>query len=277
MERKNDIFEDISREDLQREADKIRAEIENDPEFEKFCMPDEMHERMRARIQSYEEEKARESLSDADKDALRIGREMQKKRKKVRGRKSPRVWVALAATSVLVMGLGVTCFGSRERFTDVFGGTFGSGEKTYVDSSDEKIPGGENTEAQAYEDIKEMFGSDIVHMIYKPEDTQFLELELKREHQEALLYYSVGKKVLNYQIESKYVDGSTGMEIQDKLIQEYQIKCSEATINVREYQIIESGEMEYTAQFSYKNCKYFMYGVMGKAEFEKILKNLHFF
>ena len=89
--------------------------------------------------------------------------------------------------------------------------------------------------------------------------------------QEASLFYSIGDKVLNFRIVSRYVKSSTGIEISDELLQEYVIELPETKINVKEYNIVETGEKEYIAQFTYKNSEYF------QAEFEKIIKNLHFF
>ena len=136
---------------------------------------------------------------------------------------------------------------------------------------------GEITEEQVYEEIKEVLGEEPVSMIYKPENTQFLDFKLDKELQEAILYYSVQDKILTFQIVSRYVNSSTGMENSDELLQEYIVELPETNVTVREYSIIETGEKEYTAQFSYKNGEYFLSGIINKEEFEKIIKNLHFF
>ena len=51
----------------------------------------------------------------------------------------------------------------------------------------------------------------------------------------------------------------------------------ETKVSVREYKVLETGEKEYIAQFTYKNSEYFLSGIVNQAEFEKIIKNLHFF
>lgn len=277
MNKKEDITAQYSDEELQREADEIRAIIENQPELQKMEMPKEAHFSLMNRIKKYEEEKLRNALPEEDREALRIGREVQKKRERAKqNRKKIRRIMGVAATVVLFIGIGVTSVGGKKLFIDTFDKKFGGKDKTYVESGDAEIVG-EITEEQARQEIKEMLGEEPVEIIYKPENTKFLNVVVDKDVQEAMLYYSVNDKIMSLQIVSRYVKSSTGIEISDKMLQEYMMQLPETKVLVREYKVLESGEKEYTAQFSYKNSKYFLVGIMNKAEFEKIIKNLHFF
>ncbi len=277
MNKKEDITAQYSDEELQREADEIRAIIENQPELKKMEMPKEAHLSLMNRIKEYEEEKLRNALPEEDREALRIGREVQKKRERAKqNRKKIRRIMGVAATVVLFIGIGVTSVGGKKLFIDTFDKKFGGKDKTYVNSIEPEDVG-EITEEQARQEIKEMLGEEPVEIIYKPENTKFLNAVVDKEVQEAMLYYSVNDKIMSLQIVSRYVKSSTGIEISDKVLQEYMMQLPETKVLVREYKVLESGEKEYTAQFSYKNSKYFLVGIMNKAEFEKIIKNLHFF
>lgn len=277
MNKKEDITAQYSDEELQREADEIRAIIENQPELQKMEMPKEAHLSLMNRIKKYEEEKLRNALPEEDREALRIGREVQKKRERAKqNRKKIRRIMGVAATVVLFIGIGVTSVGGKKLFIDTFDKKFGGEDKTYVESGDAEIVG-EITEEQAWEEIKEMLGEEPIRMTYKPVNTKFLNVVVDKDVQEAMLYYSVNDKIMSLQIVSRYVKSSTGIEISDKMLQEYMMQLPETKVLVREYKVLESGEKEYTAQFSYKNSKYFLVGIMNKAEFEKIIKNLHFF
>ena len=170
----------------------------------------------------------------------------------------------------------MTSVGGKKLFIDTFDKKFGGKDKTYVNSIEPEDVG-EITEEQARQEIKEMLGEEPVEIIYKPENTKFLNAVVDKEVQEAMLYYSVNDKIMSLQIVSRYVKSSTGIEISDKVLQEYMMQLPETKVLVREYKVLETGEKEYTAQFSYKNSKYFLVGIMNKAEFEKIIKNLHFF
>ena len=71
-------IEAILKSELKREAQEILAEIEADESLQGLAMPDEAEEVLMQRIQKLEEEKAAyEKLSEKDKEALRLGREIQ--------------------------------------------------------------------------------------------------------------------------------------------------------------------------------------------------------
>lgn len=277
MNKKEDITAQYSDEELQREADEIRAIIENQPELQKMEMPKEAHLSLMNRIKKYEEEKLRNALPEEDREALRIGREVQKKRERAKqNRKKIRRIMGVAATVVLFIGIGVTSVGGKKLFIDTFDKKFGGEDKTYVNSIEPEDVG-EITEEEAWEQIKEALGEEPVRMVYKPKNTKFLNAVVDKDLQEAVLYYSVQDKTLNVRIVSRYVKSSTGIEISDKLLREYSIQLPETKVSVREYKVLETGEKEYIAQFSYKNSEYFFSGIVNKSEFEKIIKNLHFF
>ncbi|GAB5613541.1 hypothetical protein JCM37172_06420 [Faecalimonas hominis] len=277
MNKKEDITAQYSDEELQREADEIRAIIENQPELKKMEMPKEAHLSLMNRIKEYEEEKLRNALPEEDREALRIGREVKKKRERAKqNRKKIRRIMGVAATVVLFIGIGVTSVGGKKLFIDTFDKKFGGEDKTYVNSIEPEDVG-EVTEEEAWEQIKEALGEEPVRMVYKPRNTKFLNAVVDKDLQEAVLYYSVQDKTLNVRIVSRYVKSSTGIEISDKLLREYSIQLPETKVSVREYKVLETGEKEYIAQFTYKNSEYFLSGIVNQAEFEKIIKNLHFF
>ena len=75
-------MEDILKAELEKEAREILAEIEADESLQGLTMPDEAEEELMLKIQKLEEEKAAyERLSEKDKEALRLGREMQMQKK----------------------------------------------------------------------------------------------------------------------------------------------------------------------------------------------------
>lgn len=301
--RKNpmDSIENLSEEELKQEADSVREMIEQTPELQDVKVPEEVHQRFAERIRKYEEEeKALEGLSERDKEALRLGREIQRKNEenkmlaasqnveddasenrmgnqKIYYRpKKKKVLFMLAAVLVVVLGMGLTSVGRKNIIVDVFQKKFGSGEKTYVNTEEIESPG-EMTEDEAYAEIEKAFGTKIVRIIDKPENTKFLEMQLDQELQEAVLYYLVDENVFSYRMIMPYIQSSSGVEIQDELIREYIIQLPETDVFVSEYKISENSGLEYTAEFTYKNTEYFLQGVMRQEDFEKIIKNLIFF
>ncbi|WP_461815697.1 hypothetical protein [Faecalimonas sp.] len=277
MNKKEDPIEKYSDEELQKEADAIRAIIENQPELQEEEMPERAHISLMKKIKEYEEEQLRKSLPEEDQEALRIGREIRKKRESVKQRrKRIQRLVGMAATFALVVGIGITSVGGKRFFVDIFEKNFGGEEKTYIESGDAKVVG-EITEEQALEKIKQILGEEPIRMVYRPQNTQFLNAIVDQEIQEAILCYSVDNKVMSLQIVSRYVESSTGIEISDEFQREYIMSLPKTRVVIKEYKVLDTGEKEYTAQFTYKKSKYFLVAIMNQMEFEKIIKNLHFF
>lgn len=300
--RKNpmDSIENLSEEELKQEADSVREMIEQTPELQDVKVPEEVHQRLAERIRKYEEEKALEGLSEKDKEALRLGREIQRKNEenkmlaasknvedaasenrmgnqKIYYRpKKKKVLFILAAVLVVVLGMGLTSVGRKNIIVDVLQKTFGSGDKTYINTEEIKETQG-SVEQEAYDKIEEALGTKVVRIIDKPINTKFLEMQLDQDLQEATLYYSLNTAIFSYRIMTRYTESSSGINVSDILLREYSLSISETNILISEYRIQETGELEYTAKFIYKNTQYFLQGVMEQEEFEKIIKNLSFF
>lgn len=284
MDKNREEVTGLSEEELQKEADTVREMLEQSPDLQEIEVPEELERKLAERIRKYEEEKAIDALSEKDKEALRLGRELQNKenndksenKKVVHWPKSWKVQFAAAIGCVLIIGSSIISVGGKNIIVNVFDRKFGGGEKTYVNTEEIEYEG-EMTEEEAYAKIEETFGTKVVQMSYAPRKTEFLELKLEQELQEAVMYYSVKNKIVTYRIEFPYTESSNGVEIQDQLVKEYIIELPETDIKISEYRIQDTGELEYIAQFMYKNSKYFLTGIMEQKEFEKIVKNLNFF
>ncbi len=68
MNKKKDVIAQYSDEELQKEADEIRAIIDNQPELQEMEMPEEVHLSLMNKIKEYEEQKVRDALSEEDKE-----------------------------------------------------------------------------------------------------------------------------------------------------------------------------------------------------------------
>lgn len=287
MDKNREEVTGLSEEELQKEADTVREMLEQSPNLQEIEVPEELERKLAERIRKYEEEKAIDALSEKDKEALRLGRELQEKesseksatkknKKVVHWPKNWKVQFAAAIGCVLIIGSGIISVGGKNIIVNVFDRKFGGGENTYVNTEEIEYEG-EMTEEEAYAKIEEMFGTKVVRMVYAPENTEFLELQMDKELQEAILYYKIKDNIMSYRIEFPYSESSGGREIHDKLLQEYVIEYPQVIIEISEYKISDTGKQEFEAQFNYKNNKYFLIGVMSQEEFEKIVKNLNFF
>lgn len=279
MEKGRESMTSLSEEELQKEADTVREMMKDSAGLHDVEVPEEVHKRLAERIRKYEEEKAVEGLSKKDREALRLGREMQEQSEKkvvVYRPKKRKVWVMLAAVLVMVVGIGMTSVGGKKIIVDVFEKNFGGSEKTYV-NTDEIESAGQITEDKAYTEVEETFGTKVVRIVDKPENMHFLEMQLDQDLQETTFYYSAEDKILSYRIVFPYAESSSGMEIPDEFLQEYVLELPEADVVISEYRIQDTGELEYSAQFTYEDSQYFLTGIMNQEDFEKVVKNLFFF
>lgn len=78
MEKHEDNLDKLLKAELEKEAGEIMEEVDSDELLQDISFPEDLDEKMWSKIQEYEEQqKAYEKLSDADKEAIRLGREVQ--------------------------------------------------------------------------------------------------------------------------------------------------------------------------------------------------------
>lgn len=78
MEKHEDNLDKLLKAELEKEAGEIMEEMDSDESLQDISFPEDLDKKMWNKIQEYEEQqKAYEKLSDADKEAIRLGREVQ--------------------------------------------------------------------------------------------------------------------------------------------------------------------------------------------------------
>lgn len=78
MEKHEDNLGKLLKAELEKEAGEIMEEVDSDESLQDISFPEDLDEKMWSKIQEYEEQqKAYEKLSDDDKEAIRLGREVQ--------------------------------------------------------------------------------------------------------------------------------------------------------------------------------------------------------
>ena len=78
MEKHEDNLGKLLKAELEKEAGEIMEEMDSDESLQDISFPEDLDEKMWSKIQEYEEQqRAYEKLSDADKEAIRFGREVQ--------------------------------------------------------------------------------------------------------------------------------------------------------------------------------------------------------
>lgn len=297
-------MEEILKAELDREAREILAEIEADESLQDLSMPDEAEEELMQKIQKLEEKKAAyELLSEKDKEALRIGREIQmQKENKVESddmttgatsedgsgkvvvfrKKRRRTYVLVAVVAALVLMMGMTSMGEVPLVTRITEQLLGNKGLTNVDSEREDENSVEeivDENAKAYEEIKNAFNVDIVLLSYRPDGTEILDYEVDEILSRATIIYQCDESIMEYQMIFNYRNQVSGYMIEDELVNEKTFIVDDILMQLQEYKVENGEEAMYVAQFVYQDVHYTLNVTtrLPEEEIEKILKNIKIF
>lgn len=291
MSEKKDQLKEILKDQLNREAKQIEEEVglndnEEIPNELKIRMKNALDQKIREREKRSEDMKRTDAyakLSEEDREALRLGREMlknQSEEKKIytmrRKKRNIRRIVALAAVLILVMAVGMTSFGGPERMLQFMKSSVGGRKVSQVDSSDKNKIIEEEDEEKAYEKIAEEFGIEPVQFVWRPVGMQFKKMLLDTDIQLAELEYLYNGENTEFMISASYGEVSLGADNEDEITDHFYEQEKKTQIEVTEYKTPETGTNRYKAEFKYKNLYYCLTGTMTKEEMENILKNLYF-
>ena len=254
--------------------------------------------RVREQIRAYEMEQARKEaeereeainhLSEEDREALELGRKMLKagigqndpeeaSRKKVRRKKKPlKMYLALAAVIVCVLAMGITSMGGPERIVRMVKQNVGDREveKSSTSHKIKRIEG--EDEEKAYQEIGDVFNTDIVKIFVCLPGMSFDSVEFYEDKQMAELFYLYNKKTIVYCINAPYREESWGIDFEDTVEEEHFENINGCRVKVTKYKIDKEDLPKWVAKFEYNNIEYMLTGTMEKQDFEKILKNLIF-
>ena len=291
MSEKKDQLKEILKDQLNREAKQIEEEVglndnEEIPNELKIRMKNALDQKIREREMRSEDMKRTDAyakLSEEDREALRLGREMlknQSEEKKIytmrRKKRNIRRIVALAAVLILVMAVGMTSIGGPERMLQFVKSSVGGRQVSKVNSSDKNKIIEEEDEEKAYEKIEKEFGIAPVRLWWYPENMEFENMILDTDIQVAEVDYLYKDKKIEYFVSASYGEVSWGYDNEDKKIDYYCEQVKSTDIEVTEYETPETERNRYVAEFEYKKLHYCLSGELTKEEIENILKNLYF-
>jgi len=271
-----DPMDQIVTEDLLKEAEAIEKELTGVELEVPEGLKEEMKKRLHAQIDEYEREHLYAQLSEEDRKALEIGREILQD-KTVYRRKSKKMYVALIAVAVLVLALGVTSIGGAERIAKMIGIKVGERELVQVNTDEDNYIVTSDNEEEAYQELKDVFGVDVVRPVHWPGEVLFLSAEIDKDLQTALLKYEYEGNIISYFISSHYTKSSWGVDVEDNVTDHYFIQHEKSEIEVFEYETEETKTKSYAGKFTYGSLEYFLIAVIEEEDFEFLIKNLKIF
>ena len=258
------------------------------------------------------EKAAYEALSEKDKEALRLGREMMmlnecgvdgdKDEKKTlvecdavddgesdvennsvkvvkySKKRKRRIYLLVAAVAVLALAAGMTSIGGAPFVTGIMKKIHGEREMVQIDNEREGETDRVTTlseEEETWQRIKDQLSIEPMRLGYLPEGTQFVTGEVDRVLDEAILFYDCKGKIIEYWIFTGYKNKSFGFDIEDNLKDEKKLNINGKIIIIRYYEIVDTNEEECVAQFEYNDVQYILRTNMEQ-EIEKIVENINF-
>ena len=244
--------------EMKKEAEQIEKKVRKDKSLDDITMSDEMEKELFNQIQDY----------DYDNRHTKVVRK-KKKSKLVIG--------ALAAVLILVCGSVMTSVGSKSYWKTLWNKEAGDETLSYVDVENMETMESEDVdEVGAYKEIAKVMGNYLVRMEYKPKDMVLKRYIIDKDQRMTVLFYQYGEEVIKYYMYTNSTDSSFGEKTIDQLLDEYEFQNGKHSILVKQYEIKNSDEERYIAEFEYKDIHYQIKGSMEKEEFEKILENLFF-
>ena len=201
---------------------------------------------------------------------IRLGK-IYKKRRRISK------YVLLVAALLVALGLGSVSMGENMGLFSMVTRFFSGGERVVVNSEGTE-PVMIYHENEAYEEIEREFDFKPVRLEYIPNAYTFQEATINQELQVISVMYGTRDMAnIIYDIKPNFRDSSFGITMDDKKIRAYQIEVNNVDVFMSEYEVRESGEHRWTAQFEYQNIQYWikMMG-MEQKEVEKIICDLRF-
>lgn len=270
-------FRDFLQDQMRKDAQQIEAELREHPELAGLRPDDGAKDRLFGKIEDYERQKAIRHLSKEDREALELGRKVQRERADRRKRIRWRPLAAALAVILIAGTVTVTGVGGPDRVMEAMQQMVGGREMTTVNSDDKKVLEFEDEkEEDAYQEIKDVFGIDPVRVVAHQMKMEFDRMELDQGMGTATMFYENQGQIISYIINCAYEDETWGADIEDAVSEEYLYPLEEADVRVKEYTVQQTGEQRYTASFEYQDVHYQLTGTLTKGEIEEILNNLYF-
>lgn len=295
MKDKKELLEQTIKEDLEKEAQEILKALETsdvdelsdekqielkkkidkkieDYEFEKICngLPEEYQDALRAGMELKKQESAIDGKGETD------GEEAGENTRRVRKKKSLRVYVALAAVMIMVLAVSISSVGDGRSLMKTIKSMVGEREVVKVNSGEDNYVIEVENEEEAYQTIRDKLGIKPVQITDIPIKARFQKAVIEDELKVAEIYYQYQGDSITYIINGDRAKNSIGVNVEDEILENYTLEVEGILINVQGREISSTKQTRYYASFSYKNIKYFLVASIKQEEFEQILKNLYF-
>lgn len=293
-------FKQFLKKQMEKEAEQIEKEVLSNESLKEVQAPDTLREALAKSIKEYEKnrtdapseeseeigisiEEFCEKLSKEDRESYFRWRAAEEKKKAKKARKrfhfprKKRAVFVVAATMILVLGIGMTSLGGRPYWLKVADLMLGNENTVKVNTEGEdRLETTKVDEKEAYEQIKEELGIEPVQLQYMPAGMGFDRCVIEKELGTAKLLYLYQEQILEYEICYQYSDVARSISTEDNLLQSYKKEKDGVEISIREFQVESIEQSMYSVTFERQDVLYRLRGIINREEMEKIVENLFF-
>lgn len=293
-------FKQFLKKQMEKETEQIEKEVLSNESLKEVQAPDTLREALAKSIKEYEKnrtdapseeseeigisiEEFCEKLSKEDRESYFRWRAAEEKKKAKKARKrfhfprKKRAVFVVAATMVLVLGIGMTSLGGRPYWLKVADLVLGNENTVKVNTEGEdRLETTKVDEKEAYEQIKEELGIEPVQLQYMPAGMEFDRCVIEKELGTAKLLYLYQEQILEYEICYQYSDVARSISTEDNLLQSYKKEKDGVEISIREFQVESIEQSMYSVTFERQDVLYRLRGIINREEMEKIVENLFF-
>ena len=293
-------FKQFLKKQMEKEAEQIEKEVLSNESLKEVQAPDTLREALAKSIKEYEKnrtdapseeseeigisiEEFCEKLSKEDRESYFRWRAAEEKKKAKKARKrfhfprKKRAVFVVAATMILVLGIGMTSLGGRPYWLKVADLVLGNENTVKVNTEGEdRLETTKVDEKEAYEQIKEELGIEPVQLQYMPAGMEFDRCVIEKELGTAKLLYLYQEQILEYEICYQYSDVARSISTEDNLLQSYKKEKDGVEISIREFQVESIEQSMYSVTFERQDVLYRLRGIINREEMEKIVENLFF-
>lgn len=325
-------------EEVENAAERVEREIAENPDLKDIQVSGRMEAALLAEIQAYEKRRGQEHstgentaefgeelapnftertkdnpesfLSEEDREALRLGRELLKKKedepklfevnteyhkhlnsdekkgKKKEGRKTSvlrmprgrRFIIAFAAVLVLVVGTSVTSVGSKSYLKELWDRVVGNEKGSVLNVKDmDKQDTSDIDESAVYKEIRDKIDILAIRIGARPKGMYVSDYKIDEQQKMAQLFYKYNGEIIRYTIYSNNADSSLGQKEEDALIGKHEVKTDKQTILMEEYEVKNYDASRFIANFTYAGIHYQLKGIMKEEEMKEIIENFIYF
>ena len=232
--------------------------------------------------QDQELEKLYAMLPEADRRALKLGKQIEKENEVRAARKRKRRKVfkysgIAAAVLVLVFGGSMSIEANRRLVLKVWDGVkanLGFRMATNYSGEEELVRGKSRDEIEAMEKISNELGISAITLEYMPVNMKYQRYEIMGDDSEAVTFYTYQERIFSVTMINRNREGvsyyalDNEAVLRDTVVNDQKIEAKIWEVN------LDKDEETYVAEIDYNDCRYILNGMISFEEIKKIAKNV---